>query len=177
MKKASIIGSGNVGANSAFFIAENRSASVTLVDVKEGLPEGKALDLSEAGPIRRYDTAVRGASSIEDIRDSEIVVIAAGRVRSPNETREDALLTLEFVKDCGVKIRGNSNAQQMQLYFGAELYSTHRERGIKPLRESFPPYLAIGSAFETDWMSEAEIKQVERAWRAESLDGGKRMVS
>jgi radical SAM superfamily enzyme YgiQ (UPF0313 family) len=95
----------------------------------------------------------------------------------PNETLEDAFQTLEFVKDCGVKIRGNSNAQQMQLYFGAELYSTYRERGIKPLRKSLPPYLAIGSAFETDWMSEAEIKQVERAWRAESLDGGKRMVS
>ncbi len=89
MKKVSIIGSGNVGANSAFFIAENRSASVILVDVREGLPEGKALDLSEAGPIRRYDTAVRGAGSIEDIRNSEIVVIAAGRVRNPNETRDD----------------------------------------------------------------------------------------
>ncbi len=89
MKKVSIIGSGNVGANSAFFIAENRSASVVLVDVREGLPEGKALDLSEAGPIRRYDTAVRGARSIEDIRNSEIVVIAAGRVRNPNETRDD----------------------------------------------------------------------------------------
>ncbi|MBN2317748.1 MAG: malate dehydrogenase [Acidobacteria bacterium] len=89
MKKVSIIGSGNVGANSAFFIAENRSASVTLVDVREGLPEGKALDLSEAGPIRRYDTTIRGAGSIEDIRDSEIVVIAAGRVRNPNETRDD----------------------------------------------------------------------------------------
>ena len=89
MKKVSIIGSGNVGANSAFFIAENRSASVTLVDIREGLPQGKALDLSEAGPIRRYDTAVRGAGSIEDIRESQIVVIAAGRVRNPNETRDD----------------------------------------------------------------------------------------
>jgi malate dehydrogenase len=89
MKKVSIIGSGNVGANSAFFIAENRSASVTLVDVREGLPQGKALDLSEAGPIRRYDTAIRGAGSIEDIRGSQIVVIAAGRVRNPNETRDD----------------------------------------------------------------------------------------
>jgi malate dehydrogenase len=89
MKKVSIIGSGNVGANSAFFIAENRSASVTLVDVREGLPQGKALDLSEAGPIRRYDTSVRGADSIDDIRGSDIVVIAAGRVRNPDETRDD----------------------------------------------------------------------------------------
>jgi anaerobic magnesium-protoporphyrin IX monomethyl ester cyclase len=95
----------------------------------------------------------------------------------PNETREDALETLRFVKDCGVKIRGNSNAQQMQLYFGAELTSKHRECGIRPLRDDLPPYLAIGAAFETEWMSEEEIKRVKSAWRAESLDGGKRVVS
>jgi radical SAM superfamily enzyme YgiQ (UPF0313 family) len=95
----------------------------------------------------------------------------------PQETKDDALQTLRFVKDCGVKIRGNSNAQQMQLYFGAELYSSHREHGIKPLRDHLPPYLAIGDAFETEWMSEKEIKQVRNAWRSESLDGGKRIVS
>jgi radical SAM superfamily enzyme YgiQ (UPF0313 family) len=95
----------------------------------------------------------------------------------PNETVEDALETLRFVKDCGVKIRGNSNAQQMQLYFGAAIYSRHREHGIRPLRENLPPYLAIGSAFETEWMSREEIQKVKNAWRAESLDGGKRVVS
>jgi hypothetical protein len=65
----------------------------------------------------------------------------------------------------------------MQLYFGAEIYSSHREHGIRPLRGVLPPYLAIGAAFETEWMSEEEIKQVKNAWRAESLDGGKRVVS
>jgi len=89
MKKVSIIGSGNVGANSAFFIAENRSAEVILTDIKEGVPQGKALDLSEAGPIRGYDTTVTGAGSIEDIQGSDIVVIAAGRFRTPDETRDD----------------------------------------------------------------------------------------
>jgi len=89
MKKVSIIGSGNVGANSAFFIAENHSASVTLVDISEGISKGKALDLSEAGPIRGYDTTIFGADSIKEITGSDIVVIAAGRVRNPNETRDD----------------------------------------------------------------------------------------
>jgi malate dehydrogenase len=89
MKRVSIIGSGNVGANTAFFIAENRTASVTLVDIKEGLGTGKALDLSEAGPIRRYDTAIRGSSSVADIEGSDIVVVAAGRVRSPGQSRDD----------------------------------------------------------------------------------------
>jgi malate dehydrogenase len=89
MKRASIIGSGNVGANSAFFIAENRTASVTLIDVKDGLSTGKALDISEAGPIRRYDTEIRGESDIEKIRGSDIVVIAAGRVRAPDQSRDE----------------------------------------------------------------------------------------
>lgn len=92
MKKVGIIGSGNVGANSAFFIAENRTASVTLVDVKEGLSVGKALDLSEASPIRRYDTEICGYNEIDKIRDSDIVVIAAGRVRGPDQSRDDLFL-------------------------------------------------------------------------------------
>ena len=95
----------------------------------------------------------------------------------PNETKEDALATLQFVKESGVKIQGNSNAQQMHLYFGTKLYSNLQEYGIRPLRDDLPPYLAIGSAFETEWMTHDEIKQVKQAWRAESLDGGKRVVS
>ncbi len=89
MKRVGIIGSGNVGANSAFFIAENGTASVTLVDAKEGLSVGKALDLSEAGPIRRYDTEIHGYNKVEQIRDSDIVVIAAGKVRAPEQSRDD----------------------------------------------------------------------------------------
>lgn len=89
MKKVGIIGSGNVGSNSAFFIAENRTASVTLVDVKEGLAFGKALDMLQAGPIRRYDTDIRGENDISKIRGSDVVVIAAGRVRAPDQNRDD----------------------------------------------------------------------------------------
>jgi len=89
MQRVGIIGSGNVGANSAFFIAENRAASVTLVDIKEGLSVGKALDIMQAGPIRRYDTDIRGENNIEGIRGSDIIVIAAGRVRAPNQSRDE----------------------------------------------------------------------------------------
>lgn len=89
MKQVSVIGSGNVGANCAFFIAENRAASVILVDVKQGLSAGKALDISEAGPIRHYDTAVRGTDDIRAIAGSDIIVLAAGRVRRTGESRDD----------------------------------------------------------------------------------------
>ena len=87
------------------------------------------------------------------------------------------MATLQFVKDCGVKIRGNSNAQQMQLYFGSAICADYAQYGVTPLRETFPPYLSMGTEFETRWMSKREIEEIKEAWRAESLDGGKRLVS
>jgi radical SAM superfamily enzyme YgiQ (UPF0313 family) len=95
----------------------------------------------------------------------------------PGERIQDAMLTLQFVKDSGVKIRGNSNAQQMQLYFGSEITNHCTEHGVRPLRDQLPPYLSIGTEFETEWMSKEEIEQVKATWRSESLDGGRRIVS
>jgi len=95
----------------------------------------------------------------------------------PNEEPADAMATLQFVKDCGVKIQGNSNAQQMQIYFGSDICSDHTRYGVDPLRESFPPYLSIGTEFETRWMPKHEIDKIKKAWAAASLDGGKRVVS
>jgi malate dehydrogenase len=87
----SVIGSGNVGANTAFFVAETDAADVLLYDLREGLSEGKALDLMEASPVRTYRTLVRGTGSVEDISGSQVVVVAAGRVRGPGMSRLDLL--------------------------------------------------------------------------------------
>ena len=87
MKKVGIIGSGNVGVNSAFFIAEMAAAQVTLFDVKEGISKGKALDLMEAAPIRSYRTGIEGSSDIASIAGSHAVVIAAGLIRTPGHDR------------------------------------------------------------------------------------------
>jgi len=95
----------------------------------------------------------------------------------PGERPDDALHTLRFVTGCGVAIRGNTNAQQMQLYFGSDVCSHYREHGVRPLREERPAYLAIGTQFETDWMAQSEIAQVRAAWRAASTDGGAGIVS
>ena len=95
----------------------------------------------------------------------------------PHEGLDDALHTLRFVSDCGVEIRGNSNAQQMQLYFGSPICADPERFGVRPLRDELPPYLSVGAEFETAWISAAEIDQVKGAWRAASLDGGKRVVS
>ena len=89
MKRVGIIGSGNVGTNTAFFLAENRVGAVTLVDIKEGVPKGKALDLMEAGPLRGYDTVIEGSSSMDSIAGCDAVVIAAGRVRKAGRLRAD----------------------------------------------------------------------------------------
>ncbi len=92
MKRVSIIGSGNVGTNTAFFIAETHAADILLVDIKESIAAGKSLDLMEAGPVRGYTAAIRGTVRIDDIAGSDIVVITAGRVRKPGENREDLYL-------------------------------------------------------------------------------------
>jgi radical SAM superfamily enzyme YgiQ (UPF0313 family) len=120
----------------------------------------------------------------EEIREAVRLTLDAGldvelfsQFALPNEGLEDAMATLKFVKDCGVKIQGNSNAQQMQLYFGSEICGDYARYGVIPLRESFPPYISIGTEFETRWMSRRQIEEIKSAWRAESLDGGKRVVS
>jgi malate dehydrogenase len=89
MNEIGIIGSGNVGANIAFFIAEKGVADVCLYDVKDGVSQGKSLDMMEAAPIRRYKTKIRGTDSFQEARSKDIVIITAGSVRSPGMKRED----------------------------------------------------------------------------------------
>lgn len=109
--------------------------------------------------------------------DAGIDVELFSQYALPGERMSDALTTLEFVRACGVAIRGNSNAQQLQLYFGSEVTRRHRELGLRPLRERLPPYLSIGTEFETEWMSRADIARVRGAWRDASADGARRVVS
>jgi len=89
MSRVSIVGSGNVGANTAFFIAEEGVSDVLLFDAREGISTGKALDLMEAAPIRTYRTKIAGTDSFEDIRGSEVIVLSAGHVRKPGMRREE----------------------------------------------------------------------------------------
>jgi len=95
----------------------------------------------------------------------------------PGETRDDALATLDFVRATGVPVRGNSNAQQMQLYFGSALCDDPAAHGIRPLCDHRPPYLSVGAEYETEWMDRDDLAAIRSAWRAASLDGGRRIVS
>lgn len=89
MKKISIIGGGNVGATAAFIAAEKELADIVLVDVVEGMPQGKSLDMNETGPISRSDTKLIGSNDYAAIEGSEIVIITAGLARKPGMSRED----------------------------------------------------------------------------------------
>ena len=91
-KKVTVVGAGNVGANCALRIAEKELADVVLVDVVEGVPQGKALDLLESGPIEGYDVSITGVNSYETTANSDIVVITAGFPRKPGMSRDDLLV-------------------------------------------------------------------------------------
>ena len=89
MANIGIIGSGNVGANTAFFIAEHNVAHVVLYDIQEGLSTGKALDMMEAAPVRGYDVRIQGTDRLEHVLANDIIIVTAGSVRKPGMQRED----------------------------------------------------------------------------------------
>jgi malate dehydrogenase len=90
--KVTVVGAGNVGATTAQYIVERALADVVLTDVVEGLPQGKALDLLQAGPVHGYDCRITGANDYEATAGSDIIVITAGLARKPGMSRDDLLM-------------------------------------------------------------------------------------
>src|SRR5918999_576537 len=91
-KKVTVVGAGNVGASCAMYMAAKELCDVVLVDIAEGVPQGKGLDLLEAGPVEGYDVLVTGANDYEPTANSDVVVITAGFPRKPGMSRDDLLL-------------------------------------------------------------------------------------
>jgi malate dehydrogenase len=89
--KVTVVGAGNVGATTAQYIVERALADVVVTDVVEGLPQGKALDLLQAGPVHGYDCRLVGANDYEGTAGSDVVVITAGLARKPGMSRDDLL--------------------------------------------------------------------------------------
>jgi malate dehydrogenase len=90
-KKVTIIGAGFVGSTCAHWIAAKELADVVLVDIVEGIPQGKGLDLLEAGPIEGFDVSIVGTNSYEQTTDSDVVILTSGAPRKPGMSREDLL--------------------------------------------------------------------------------------
>jgi len=92
-KKVTVVGAGNVGATAAQRLAEKGLCDVVLVDIVEGVPQGKALDLMEAAPVEKHDCKVTGSNSYEATAGSDIVIITAGIPRKPGMSRDDLIGT------------------------------------------------------------------------------------
>jgi malate dehydrogenase len=90
-KKVTVVGAGNVGANCALRIADKELADVVLVDVVEGVPQGKGLDLLQSGPVQGYDVTLAGSNTYELTADSDLAIITAGFPRKPGMSRDDLL--------------------------------------------------------------------------------------
>ena len=99
-RKVTVIGSGNVGATAARRIATKELADVVLLDILEGIPQGKGLDMLEANPVEGSDASVLGTNDYADTADSDVVVITAGLARKPGMSRDDLLLkNKNIIKD------------------------------------------------------------------------------
>ena len=92
-KKITVVGAGNVGATAAHWLAAKELGDIVLVDIVEGVPQGKALDLAEAAPVEGFDVRLIGTNSYEETAGSDIAIITAGLARKPGMSRDDLLRT------------------------------------------------------------------------------------
>lgn len=102
-KKVTIIGAGFVGSTCAHWIASKELADVVLVDIVEGIPQGKGLDLLEAGPIEGFDVSIVGTNGYEETKDSDVVILTSGAPRKPGMSREDLLKVNADITSSNIK--------------------------------------------------------------------------
>src|SRR3954468_12797338 len=108
-RKITVVGAGNVGATCAQRIAERDYADVVLVDIVEGLPQGKALDLNQSGPVVGYEAQVTGTNGYDETAGSDIVVITSGSPRKPGMSRDDLLeINKSIVGDVSQQVKDRS---------------------------------------------------------------------
>jgi malate dehydrogenase len=96
-RKITIVGAGNTGATAAEVLAQRDYADIVLTDIKEGLPQGKALDINQMGPVLGFEPAITGTNGYEETAGSDVVVITAGVPRSPGMSRDDLVTTNEKI--------------------------------------------------------------------------------
>lgn len=136
--KVGIIGAGNVGAEAASEIQTRQIADVVLVDIIEGLPQGKALDMTQASPIYGISSRVTGSNNYQAIEGADVVVLTAGLARKPGMSREDLLITnFNIVKGVSEKIREFAPQSILIVVtnpLDAMVYTAYRVTGFPPTR-------------------------------------------
>ncbi|HWO93398.1 MAG TPA: malate dehydrogenase [Dehalococcoidia bacterium] len=140
--KVTVVGAGNVGATLAQRLAERDYADVVLVDIVDGLPQGKALDLREAGPVVGYDSRVVGTNGYDETEGSDVVVITSGVARKPGMSRDDLLATnmgivrgvtrqvVEASPDCVIIVVSNPLDAMCHVAFEASGFPRERVVGM-----------------------------------------------
>ena len=107
-KKISLIGSGNIGGTLAHLFAMKELGDVILFDIAEGIPQGKALDLQQSGPVESFDVKVEGTNDYSDLKDSDVVVVTAGVPRKPGMSRDDLVeINTKVMQQVGEGIKNN----------------------------------------------------------------------
>jgi malate dehydrogenase len=147
-KKVTIVGSGNVGATAAHWIASKELADVVLIDIIEGVPQGKGLDLLEAMPIEKRDSHVKGTNDYADTANSDVVVITAGIPRKPGMSRDDLLKTnhkimsdvvgkvVQYSPNCIIVVVSNPLDAMAQAAFKLSGFSRNRVIGMAGVLDS-----------------------------------------
>ncbi|MFC7048229.1 malate dehydrogenase [Emcibacter nanhaiensis] len=108
-KKIALIGGGQIGGTLAHLAALKELGDVVIFDIAEGLPQGKALDLAQSGPVEGYDAKMTGTQDYADIKDADVVIVTAGVPRKPGMSRDDLLeINLKVMKSVGEGIRDNA---------------------------------------------------------------------
>ena len=108
-KKIALIGAGNIGGTLAHLAAMRELGDVVLFDVVDGVPQGKALDLSQCGPIDGFDAAITGTNNYKDIAGADVIIVTAGVARKPGMSRDDLLgINLKVMKAVGEGIKANA---------------------------------------------------------------------
>src|SRR5471030_386915 len=107
-RKIALIGGGQIGGTLAHLIALKELGDVDLFDIMEGLPQGKSLDIAQAGPVEGFDAKLKGTNSYADIKDADVVIVTAGVPRKPGMSRDDLLgINLKVMAAVGEGIKAN----------------------------------------------------------------------
>src|SRR5499433_2556739 len=108
-RKIALIGGGQIGGTLAHLIALKELADVVLFDIVEGLPQGKTLDIAQAGPVEGYDVSLKGTNSYADIAGADVVIVTAGVARKPGMSRDDLLgINLKVMSAVGDGIKNHA---------------------------------------------------------------------
>src|ERR671925_136029 len=146
-KKIALIGAGQIGGTLALLIGLKHLGDVVLFDIIDGVPQGKALDIAQAGAIEDYDARFVGTNSYDDIKDADVVIVTAGVPRKPGMSRDDLLgINAKVMRDVGAAIKKNC-PQAFVIVITNPL-----DAMVWVMREAsgLPPHMVVGMAGGAD---------------------------